>query len=213
MNNSQVALAVGTGYLLGRMRKKRLMLTLAGLAAGKRLSGTDMAGELLKGAPGVGGLADNVREQLLSAGKRAAVAAASSRIDELSDRLQSRAASLRTRPGKAEQAAEEPPEEPEEEELDEEELPEEEAEAAEEPEEEEEAAPPPRRRSAPGRERVEAKKKGAAKRAEEAPAKKTASAVAGGRATKKAAEAPAKKAAARSIKKTAAGGPARRGRG
>ena len=121
------------------MSHRSLLAGLAGLAAGKKLGAGEGVAELLKSSPQVSELVETIRGQLLTVGKEAAVAAAGSRIDDLSDRLQGRASSLRGR--KAEQPAEEAEEEPEE--------PQEEPEdEAEEPEEEPER-PAPRRRRRP----------------------------------------------------------------
>ena len=100
MKNITVAAALGAGYLLGRSHKTKLALALAGVAAGKRLKAgagpTGRAGELLKSSPQVEELIESLRGELVEAGKKAAVAAASKRVDSLSDRLQQRADSLRT---------------------------------------------------------------------------------------------------------------------
>jgi hypothetical protein len=111
MKNGQVALALTAGYALGRTHKMRWALALAGItAAGKGLG----AGRLAAGAaksPELSRLTQDVRSQLMSAGRKAVVATASNRIDSLSDRLQSRAESLRAKPDTEET---EEPEEPDE---------------------------------------------------------------------------------------------------
>ncbi|MFI1396642.1 hypothetical protein [Streptomyces sp. NPDC020681] len=121
MKNGQVALALAGGYILGRAHKMRWALALAGAtAAGKGLG----AGRIAAGAaksPELARLTQDLRGQLATAGRKAAVATASNRIDSLSDRLQSRAESLRTKPGAEEpeepedEAGAEEPEEPEDE--------------------------------------------------------------------------------------------------
>ena len=109
MKNITVAAALGAGYLLGRSHKTKLALALAGVAAGKRLKAgagpTGHAGELLKSSP-VEELIESLRGELVEAGKKAAVAAASKRVDSLSDRLQQRADSLRTTAAPDEQQGE-----------------------------------------------------------------------------------------------------------
>jgi hypothetical protein len=104
---AQVALAVGVGYILGRRRKMRLATMLAvGAATGgigglgpavlkrgmKYLGSTDVAGAL---GPQVNEIVSTIRGELLDAGKAAATAAVSSRIDSLSDTLHDRAETFR----------------------------------------------------------------------------------------------------------------------
>jgi hypothetical protein len=104
---AQAALALGVGYVLGRRRKMRLATMLAlGAATGglgrlgpaalrrgaKYLGSTDIAGAL---GPQVGEIVSTVRGDLLDAGKAAAAAAVSSRIESLSDNLHDRADALR----------------------------------------------------------------------------------------------------------------------
>lgn len=92
MKNGQVALAFAGGYLFGRGHKVGWALTLAGMAAGRRLTSGHVP-------EAVQGLASSeigrLREQLVSAGRSAALSAASHRMDALSDRLERRATSLR----------------------------------------------------------------------------------------------------------------------
>ena len=104
---AQAALALGVGYVLGRRRKMRLATMLAvGAATGgigrlgpaavrrgaKYLGSTDIAGAL---GPQVGEIVSTIRGDLLDAGKAAAAAAVSSRIESLSDNLHERAETLR----------------------------------------------------------------------------------------------------------------------
>ncbi|TMU89523.1 hypothetical protein [Streptomyces sp. DASNCL29] len=97
MKNCRVALAFVSGYLFGRGHKGTLVLGLAGLAAGKRLtSGINPPGaEQLKSSE-LGRLGQDIGSRLVSAGREAAMSAASNRMDALSDRLERRAATLRT---------------------------------------------------------------------------------------------------------------------
>jgi hypothetical protein len=104
-----MALGLAGGYLLGRSHKMKLAAALAiASAAGKH------PGELLRRVPlvGEGGpldeLTGDLRERLVDAGKSAAMAAASNRIDSLSDKLQHRADAMR---GVRRPVPEEPPEE------------------------------------------------------------------------------------------------------
>jgi hypothetical protein len=104
---AQTALAIGVGYVLGRRRKMRVATVLAlgaatgGLGkfgpvllkrAGKYLGSTDIGGAL---GPQVGEIASTIRSDLLDAGKAAATAAVSGRIESLSDSLHDRAETLR----------------------------------------------------------------------------------------------------------------------
>ncbi|MEV0361946.1 hypothetical protein [Nocardia fusca] len=91
---ARIALGVGIGYFLGRTRKMRWAMGLAGAAMSKRSTG--LAGELLeRGTSTLGGSAeltkitDTVRGELLGAVRSAAVTAASNRLDALNERLQS----------------------------------------------------------------------------------------------------------------------------
>ena len=103
----KVALAAGTCYILGR-RKVRLvtMLALGAAATGgmgklgpaalrqgaKYLGKTDIAGAL---GPQVTEIVDTIRGDLLDAGKAAAAAAVTSRLDSLTDSLHERAETLK----------------------------------------------------------------------------------------------------------------------
>jgi hypothetical protein len=104
---ARTALAIGVGYTLGRRRKMRMATVLAmaaatggiggfGPAALKRgvklLNSTDLAGSL---SPQVTEIVDTLRGDLLDAGKAAATAAVSNRIESFSDNLHSRAETLR----------------------------------------------------------------------------------------------------------------------
>ncbi|MFI6309388.1 hypothetical protein ACIBEK_04435 [Nocardia fusca] len=149
---ARIALGVGIGYLLGRTRKMRWAMGLAGAAMSKRSTG--LAGELLeRGTSTLGGSAeltkitDTVRGELLGAVRSAAVTAASNRLDALNERLQTPVPSDdedgggRRRAAAAEEDTEPEPDEADEaadEELDE--SPDEDEEEAEEP------APRPRAR-------------------------------------------------------------------
>ncbi|MDX3233104.1 hypothetical protein [Streptomyces sp. ME19-01-6] len=96
-NNGQVALAFTSGYLFGRGHRMRSALALAGLTAGRRLvmSRGAVGPERLMSSE-LGKLSHDVRDQLMAAGRSAAMSAASHRIDALSDRLEQRATALRS---------------------------------------------------------------------------------------------------------------------
>ncbi|MEU4317813.1 hypothetical protein AB0F85_05370 [Nocardia fluminea] len=90
---TRIAIGVGIGYVLGRTRKMRFALGLAGAAMARRSSGTPgelmkLGTSLVKSSPELSQLTDTVRGELLGAVRSAAVTAASSRIDALNDRLQ-----------------------------------------------------------------------------------------------------------------------------
>lgn len=104
---AQAALAIAVGYILGRRRKMRTATLLAAATAtgglgglggtalrrgAKMLGNTEMLGKV---APQLGEIADTVRGDLLDAGKAAAIAAVSGRIESLTDNLHERAESLR----------------------------------------------------------------------------------------------------------------------
>src|SRR5215469_1988651 len=102
----RAATAIGVGYLLGRRKKFR---TATLMAAATAVGGTTVGGLVLrrgmkmlgnaealnKIAPQLGDLADTVRGDLLGAGKAAASAAVSNRVDALTDSLHGRAERLR----------------------------------------------------------------------------------------------------------------------
>ncbi|GAA4602916.1 hypothetical protein GCM10023195_09340 [Actinoallomurus liliacearum] len=118
----RIALAVGAGYLMGRRRKMRLALTLAAAGASGRIAKNPanlvkQGSKLLNTSPELKNLTDTVRGRLVEVGKAAAVTAASSQIDALSDRLQRRTESfLRPpTPGAAREKAAREKEEPAEE--------------------------------------------------------------------------------------------------
>lgn len=104
---TQAAIAVGVGYLLGRRRKLRRAAMLAAVTACGRPGGlsrvllrrglealetTELAGKL---TPQLGEIAETARSELLDAGKTAAMALVSNRVESLSDALHSRAQVLR----------------------------------------------------------------------------------------------------------------------
>src|SRR5215469_6795263 len=102
----RAATAIGVGYLLGRRKKFR---TATLVAAATAVGGTTVGGLVLrratkmlgntealnKVAPQLGELADTLRGDLLGAGKAAASAAVSNRVDALTNSLAGRAERLR----------------------------------------------------------------------------------------------------------------------
>jgi len=108
---TQAAMALAVGYMLGRRRKLRraTIIAVATAAGGMGASGTlvkrgakvlGSTDALGKVAPQLGELADTVRGDLVSAGKAAATAALSNRVDALTDSLHERSERLRN-PGAA----------------------------------------------------------------------------------------------------------------
>jgi hypothetical protein len=150
-----MAIGVLGGYLLGRANKKHLAVLMALLAAGGKIpvNPEELLRRIPLGGEGtpLGKLTCDLREQAMEAAKSVAVAAASRRIDSLSDKLQERASTLRQPPvkkGEKRRRTEEPREEPEyEDEYDDGYENEYEPEEPEEREEREEPARPRRPRS------------------------------------------------------------------
>ena len=90
---ARVALAVGAGYALGRTKKMRLALMIAAAGATGRANLSpakllETGLSRLGSSPELSKLTDIARDELMSAAKAAAVTAATSRIESLSDRLQ-----------------------------------------------------------------------------------------------------------------------------
>lgn len=104
----QLGLAVVTGYVLGRRRRLRLALALGAAASTGRMGmgagalmrrGTKVlgsSGALGKVAPELSEITGMIRGELLDAGKSAAAAAVSGRLDALTDRLHERAELIRS---------------------------------------------------------------------------------------------------------------------
>jgi hypothetical protein len=155
---TQVVLAAGIGYLLGRQRKLRWGLLLGAAAAAGRLSrpgsALDHGLRALKSTPELGKLGE-MGGPLLAATKDAAMSAVSNRIGSVSDRLRGRdeeepEEEQQAPPPKEQKQRREPEPEPE---------PQDEYEDEDEEEEGDDelvnAGPPPRRRRAPVRRRRE----------------------------------------------------------
>ena len=113
----RAATAIGVGYLLGRRRKLR---TATFMAVATAVGGTTVGGLLLKRgmkmlnsteafgkiAPQLTEITDTVRGDLLTAGKAAATAAVSNRVDSLTGSLHDRAEQLRNPAATVSDAAE-----------------------------------------------------------------------------------------------------------
>lgn len=93
---TEVALAIGAGYLLGRTRKMRLAMMVAtagatgGLGKAARVV-AERGSQRVSASPELAKIAQTVQGELLQAVRTAAVTAASSRIDSLSSKLTERA--------------------------------------------------------------------------------------------------------------------------
>ncbi|WP_037837892.1 hypothetical protein [Streptomyces sp. NRRL S-337] len=222
-----LAAAMAGGYVLGRTKKGRLALTAASYLAGRQ-SGLDPRQLVSDGVrklgdiPQVADLGDQLRGEVMDAGRKALTSAATRQLASLAETLQDRTRRLQLGPEEYEDEEEEEyEEEPEEEDEEPEEEEEEEEEGAhdredeeepdeEEPDEEEEDEEPPRRGGGARGERAPEKKIAgkqapAKKAAKKAPARKAAAkkAPAAKKTAKAAKKAPAKKSAA---KKTASRG-------
>ena len=80
----RIMAGVTAGYVLGRMHKLKLALIVGSALANRKLVSAQV--DKLTDAAGVGPLG----EQLVSAGRKAAIGAVSSRIDSISDRIAER---------------------------------------------------------------------------------------------------------------------------
>jgi hypothetical protein len=102
---ARVALGVAGGYFLGRTKKMKLALALAGMAAGKRAGGPGQllaqGTKLLGQSPEITRLTDELRGRLLDAGKGAAVAIATRQVEALTERVVHRVGDLTDAGGKA----------------------------------------------------------------------------------------------------------------
>lgn len=88
---AHIALALGGGYLLGRTKKLKLAMTVAGLAAGRRFVGTDglisRGFETLRAAPEFEDVRGQVLERLVAAGRTAALTTASNALGRVTARV------------------------------------------------------------------------------------------------------------------------------
>ncbi|GAA0504042.1 hypothetical protein GCM10011581_25620 [Saccharopolyspora subtropica] len=105
-------MAVAIGYALGRTRKMKLAIALGGMLAGRRFR-TGPGGLLAQGSklveasPELSKLTGDVRKHLVEAARTAVMSAATTKIDELGEGLNRRAASLRIPHSRSEEPAEE----------------------------------------------------------------------------------------------------------
>src|SRR5688572_13382458 len=93
--SSRVAAAVAAGYVLGRFKKMRMALVVGSALANDNVRQA-VLGVVKQKSGGLAGssagqtLTQKAGSKLLDAGKAAAVSAAASRVDALTDRLASR---------------------------------------------------------------------------------------------------------------------------
>ncbi|UMG94347.1 helix-turn-helix domain-containing protein [Nocardioides sp. TF02-7] len=87
---AKIATAVAGGYLLGRTKKLRLAITIAGLLAGRKLSADpkSIANKIVGDNPELQNLRGQLTEGLTSAAKELAMATAASRIESMTESLQ-----------------------------------------------------------------------------------------------------------------------------
>ncbi|MEU5841010.1 hypothetical protein [Rhodococcus sp. NPDC047139] len=93
---ARVALGVGIGYFLGRTKKMRLAMMLAGAGVTGKLPSNPQevlqrSASMLGSSPEINKITESVRGELMNAARAAAVTAASNRIDAINERLQARA--------------------------------------------------------------------------------------------------------------------------
>ncbi|MFD4260141.1 hypothetical protein ACFWR9_21615 [Streptomyces sp. NPDC058534] len=192
-NKTALAAAMAGGYLLGRTKKGKLAFAVGSYLAGRRigLSPGDLLSQGLGGlqqAPQIRELTEQLRGELLTAGRTAATAAANRRLTGLADTLRDRTDAL-TGAGRGDDEEVGPDEDTQDEDAYSDEEDDEE-DQEEDQEEDREPAPAPRRRTA----------KKAPPRKAAPPAKKTA-------------KSPAKKTAKKTVPSKTATGSRRRGGG
>lgn len=95
----RVVLAVAGGYVLGRTKKMKLAIMLAGMASGNKIARDPtqllaQSARLVQSNPQFSALSDQVRGRLVEAGKGVAVAVVSKQMESLSDRLSERTEQL-----------------------------------------------------------------------------------------------------------------------
>lgn len=139
---TKIALAVASGYLLGRSKKFKLAIAVGSMLAGKRLAADPQAlvqrgAKLIDSNPELQALQEQIRGRLMEAAKTAAITVATSRLEHLNQNLLE--SGSRPLDGGPEALEDEGPdeEEPEEEEPEEEEPDEDEPDEDEEAEDEE----------------------------------------------------------------------------
>ena len=95
---ARVALGVASGYFLGRTKKMKLALMVAGMAAGRQAGGPGallrQGKDLLGQSPELASLTGALRGRLVDAGKAAAIAVVTRQVESLTDRVGQRVDSL-----------------------------------------------------------------------------------------------------------------------
>lgn len=103
-------LAVAGGYFLGRTKKMKLAIMLAGMASGNKIARDPtqllaQSARMLQSSPQLSALSDEARSRLVEAGKGVAVAVVSKQMESLTDRLSERTGKLAGPDGSAGGAA------------------------------------------------------------------------------------------------------------
>ncbi|MFE5296250.1 hypothetical protein [Streptomyces sp. NPDC056632] len=94
MNNAKMGTALIGGYLLGRTKKGKLAIGLAMALAGSRIKPAQL-GKSLAQSPILGNVNQQVRGELMSAGKAAATTVLNAKAEHLADALHDRTTGLR----------------------------------------------------------------------------------------------------------------------
>ncbi|MFB9762924.1 hypothetical protein ACFFOS_00890 [Nocardioides kongjuensis] len=97
--NSKIALAVAGGYMLGRTKKLRLAMTLAGMLAGKKVATNrqllTQGAKLVENNPQLKQLQGQLTGRLVDVAREAALVAAASRVESFTQSLQSKGSDSR----------------------------------------------------------------------------------------------------------------------
>lgn len=94
MNNAKMGAAVLGGYVLGRTKKAKLAIGLGSLLAGSRVKPGQL-GKALAESPFLSNVNDQVRRELVSAGKAAATSVLTAKAEHLADSLHERTTGMR----------------------------------------------------------------------------------------------------------------------
>ncbi|MEV5240026.1 ABC transporter substrate-binding protein [Streptomyces cinnamoneus] len=94
MNNAKMGAAVLGGYVLGRTKKAKLAIGLGTLLAGSRVKPGQL-GKTLAQSPFLSNVNDQVRKELLSAGKAAATSVLTAKAEHFADSLHERTTGMR----------------------------------------------------------------------------------------------------------------------
>ncbi|MFJ8647469.1 hypothetical protein ACIRNI_15270 [Streptomyces sp. NPDC093546] len=94
MTNMMTGAALVGGYVLGRTKKAKVAIALATWVLRKKIDPKKVA-SLVTDSPALDALGEQIREELVTAGKEAAATAVAARADRLADSLHERTLSLR----------------------------------------------------------------------------------------------------------------------